>query len=173
VQGDRVIRFAQNCQPRSGSDVRAIEITELTPTRYSERPLADRPILTAGHASWNAAGMHHIDVHRLDDGRWLAAVDGRDVRALSRYRFDAERWRGLDVPVLLQIRSESPRHFYVTDALAPVLPNARVEVLPGQPHEGMTTAPEMYTEAVTNFLLGSNHGTLESTDRWASNMAAS
>jgi pimeloyl-ACP methyl ester carboxylesterase len=56
--------------------------------------------------------------------------------------------------VLLQIGSESPRDLYVTDALAAALPNARIEVLPGQAHEGMTTAPEMYAESVTKFLLG-------------------
>jgi pimeloyl-ACP methyl ester carboxylesterase len=60
----------------------------------------------------------------------------RDLRAISRYNFDAERFRGLDVPVLLQIGSESPRDLYVTDALARVLPDARIEVLPGQAHEG-------------------------------------
>jgi len=76
-----------------------------------------------------------------------------DIRAVSRYRFDPERWRSLNVPVLLQIGSESPRHLYVTDALAAVLPDARIEALPGQAHEGMTTAPEMYAEAISRFLL--------------------
>jgi hypothetical protein len=57
-------------------------------------------------------------------------------------------------PVLLQVGSESPRQLYVTDALAAVLPDVRVETLPGQAHEGMTTAPGMYAEAVTRFLLG-------------------
>lgn len=77
----------------------------------------------------------------------------RDLRALTRHRFDAERFRALRMPVLLQIGSESPRELYVTDALAKVLPDARIEVLPGQAHEGMTTAPEMYGEAVSQFLL--------------------
>ncbi len=85
-----------------------------------------------------------------------------DIRALARYCFDAERWRGLDVPVLLQIGSESPRHLFVTDALAAMLPNARVEVLSGQAHEGMTTAPEMYVEAVESFLLDGEGETLAS-----------
>ena len=76
-----------------------------------------------------------------------------DLRALVRYQFVTSRWRGLDVPVLLQIGSSSPRELYVTDALAAVLPNARVDALPGQAHEGMTTAPGMYVEAVTRFLL--------------------
>ena len=74
-----------------------------------------------------------------------------DLRALKRYRFDAERWRSLHVPVLLQIGSESPRHLYVTDALAAALPHARVEALQDQAHEGMTTAPEMYGEAIVRF----------------------
>lgn len=76
-----------------------------------------------------------------------------DLRALSRYHFEAERFRELPVPVMLQIGTESPRDLYVTDALAAVLPDVRIEELPGQAHEGMTTAPEMYAEAVSRFLL--------------------
>ncbi|RZT92569.1 alpha/beta fold hydrolase [Rivibacter subsaxonicus] len=76
-----------------------------------------------------------------------------DLRALTRYAFDAERFRALRVPVLLQTGSESPREIYVTDALAAVLPDVRVEALPGQAHEGMTTAPELYCDAVSRFLL--------------------
>jgi pimeloyl-ACP methyl ester carboxylesterase len=75
-----------------------------------------------------------------------------DLRALSWYDFQAERFRELRVPVLLQIGTESPRDLYVTDALAAVLPNVRIEALPGQAHEGMTTAPQMYAEAVSRFL---------------------
>jgi hypothetical protein len=56
--------------------------------------------------------------------------------------------------VLLQIGSESPRDLYVTDAIAAVVPDARIEELLGQAHEGMTTAPELYTEAVSRFLFG-------------------
>jgi pimeloyl-ACP methyl ester carboxylesterase len=76
-----------------------------------------------------------------------------DLRALSRYDFKAERFRELRVPVMLQIGTESPRDLYVTDALAAVLPNVRIQELPGQAHEGMTTAPKMYAEAVSHFLL--------------------
>jgi pimeloyl-ACP methyl ester carboxylesterase len=76
-----------------------------------------------------------------------------DLRALSRYDFRAERFRDLRMPVLLQIGTESPRDLYVTDALASVLPDVRIGPLPGQAHEGMTTAPEMYAEAVSRFLL--------------------
>jgi pimeloyl-ACP methyl ester carboxylesterase len=75
-----------------------------------------------------------------------------DLRALSRYDFQAERFRALRVPVMLQVGTDSPRDLYVTDALAAVLPNVRIEELPGQAHEGMTTAPRMYAEAVSRFL---------------------
>ena len=76
-----------------------------------------------------------------------------DLRALSRYDFQAERFRELRVPVMLQIGTESPRDLYVTDALAAVLPDVRIEELPGQAHEGMTTAPGQYADNVSRFLL--------------------
>jgi pimeloyl-ACP methyl ester carboxylesterase len=74
-----------------------------------------------------------------------------DLRAIHKYDFQPERYRQLHVPVLLQIGSESPRDLYVTDALAAVLPDARIEALAGQAHEGMTTAPDMYAAAVMRF----------------------
>lgn len=77
-----------------------------------------------------------------------------DLRALARYDFRADQFAGLRLPVALQVGSESPRHLYVTDALAAVLPDARIDELPGQAHEGMTTAPHLYATAVTRFLLG-------------------
>jgi pimeloyl-ACP methyl ester carboxylesterase len=92
-----------------------------------------------------------------DSPDWLTIVaDGRasleDLQALRAYDFDAERFRDLHVPVLLQVGSESPPEFYVTDALAAVLPDVRVETLAGQAHEGMTTAPAQYQESVLRFL---------------------
>jgi pimeloyl-ACP methyl ester carboxylesterase len=77
-----------------------------------------------------------------------------DLRAIHRYDFDAQRYRRLQIPVLLQIGSESPRGLYVTDALAAVLPDARIDVLAGQAHEGMTTGPDMYAASVMRFLQG-------------------
>jgi len=77
-----------------------------------------------------------------------------DLRAMSRYDFRPQDFKGLDIPVLLQVGSESPRHLYVTDALSTILPDVRIQELPGQAHEGMKTAPEVYAEAVIGFLLG-------------------
>ncbi len=104
-----------------------------------------------------------VPANELDELRatelWLPIVADAvatigDLRALVRYDFNAERFRELRVPVLLQVGTESPRGLYVTDALAAALPDVRVEELPGQAHEGMTTAPGMYAEAVSRFLLG-------------------
>jgi pimeloyl-ACP methyl ester carboxylesterase len=75
-----------------------------------------------------------------------------DVRAMKRSDIDAERFRGLSVPVVLQIGSESPRDFFFTDTLAAVLPDVRIEVLEGQAHEGMTAGPEQYAKAVQGIL---------------------
>jgi pimeloyl-ACP methyl ester carboxylesterase len=76
-----------------------------------------------------------------------------DLRALVAYRFDLRHFTGLDVPVMLQVGSESPRNLYATDALAAILRDVRIETLAGQAHEGMTTAPQLYAEATTRFLL--------------------
>ena len=94
----------------------------------------------------------HLAVHGgLDAARALLAGSPRALRA---YDFDPARFRGLRVPVMLQIGTESPRDLYGTDTLAAVLPDVRIEELPGQAPEGMTTAPEMYAASVTRFLLG-------------------
>jgi pimeloyl-ACP methyl ester carboxylesterase len=102
--------------------------------------------------------MHELEALRATE-LWApiiadAPASLRDLRALSRYEFDATRFRALRTPAMLQIGSESPRSLYVTDALAAALPDARIGVLPGQAHEGMTTAPAMYAEQVSHFLLG-------------------
>ena len=76
-----------------------------------------------------------------------------DVRALSRHRFDAARYRALRMPVQLLVGTESPREIYLTDALLGVLPDARVTPLEGQAHEGMTTAPDLFVDAISAFLL--------------------
>jgi pimeloyl-ACP methyl ester carboxylesterase len=76
-----------------------------------------------------------------------------DLRALASHRFDATRYRALGMPVLLLIGTESPRDLYVTDVLAAVLPDARIVELGGQAHEGMTTAPAQFVDAISGFLL--------------------
>jgi len=71
-----------------------------------------------------------------------------DLRAMRRYGFDPHRFTGLGVPVTLQIGSESPRARYATDALMAALPDAQVQELPGQEHDAMLTAPDLYASEV-------------------------
>ena len=76
IFGDKVVRFAQDCIPEYGTQVRAFEITQLTTASYAEAEHASSPVLSASGSGWNGLGMHHIDLHRMAGGRWLACVDG-------------------------------------------------------------------------------------------------
>jgi len=77
VFNDRVVRYAQDCDPYYGNQVWAFEITTLTKERYEERKIFDRPILK-GFDNWNTGGMHHICPCKVDGNIWIAAVDGKD-----------------------------------------------------------------------------------------------
>jgi len=77
VPNGRPIRFAQDCDPAYGTQVRAFEIAELSVSGYLEAERPESPILTPGSSGWNEKGMHHIDLHLVGEGRWLACVDGR------------------------------------------------------------------------------------------------
>jgi hypothetical protein len=76
VLPDKIIRYAQDCENVYGELVRAFEITELTPTTYREREVKDEPIVRASGTGWNKIGMHTVDPHCLEDGTWIACVDG-------------------------------------------------------------------------------------------------
>jgi len=76
-----------------------------------------------------------------------------DVRAMCRYDFRADRFQELQLPVLLQVGTESPRENFATDALAAALPEVSIDELQDQAHEGMQTAPDLYASSVVRFLL--------------------
>jgi hypothetical protein len=75
----RIIRYTQDDDPTYGNQVRAFEVTELTTVSYEEKEVTGSPILKASGNGWNAAGMHNIDPHQLDEERWIACVDGYRV----------------------------------------------------------------------------------------------
>ncbi len=76
--GQRLLRFAQVCHPKYGSAVRAFEITHLTPTEYREQAIEPAPLEAPAAGAWNRLAMHHIDAHPLDDGSWIAVIDGHN-----------------------------------------------------------------------------------------------
>ena len=78
---DRLYRLTQDDYQSYGSQLRAFEITELTPATYAEVPASEAPILTGSGAGWNATGMHHAD-HHFIEGRWLVYVDGRTKKTV-------------------------------------------------------------------------------------------
>jgi hypothetical protein len=80
-----LVRFAQDCSQHYGQRVLAFEITELTPERYAERPYGAASVLTPQRAGWNARGMHTLDLHHMQNGNWLALVDGYRKRFYVRH----------------------------------------------------------------------------------------
>jgi hypothetical protein len=77
VHDGTIVRFTQDGFPKYGSRVRAFEIFELDRRAYRERELVGgQPVLQGCGSGWNADGMHHLDPHVLDDGTWIACVDG-------------------------------------------------------------------------------------------------
>jgi len=79
----------------------------------------------------------------------------REIRALDRYRFDANRMRGLKVPTLLLTGSKtaSPDLKRAISSLLDCLPNHSLIVFQGQEHNAMDTVPQEFAETVTKFLL--------------------
>lgn len=75
VQGDGVIRLAQDCYPHYGNKVWAFRISELTRHTYREAKIP-APVVQAGGSGWRGLGMHTVDPHCLADGEWIACVDG-------------------------------------------------------------------------------------------------
>jgi hypothetical protein len=76
VFGDKLVRFAQDCYPTYGNQVYAFEITQLSTTEYQEQEMSKSPVIKASGAGWNESGMHQIDPHLTQGGRWIACVDG-------------------------------------------------------------------------------------------------
>ncbi|MCK5214483.1 MAG: hypothetical protein KAR05_03940 [Candidatus Omnitrophica bacterium] len=74
---DRLYRMAQDDFPHYGMQVFAFEITELTEKSYAEEIVSEKPLVNMTGKGWNAAGMHHVDLHKIGD-KWVAVVDGKN-----------------------------------------------------------------------------------------------
>lgn len=72
---DKLLRFAQDCDPIYGQSVRVFEITELSTESYLETEIKDNPLLCEGGYGWNKDGMHHISLVKSGD-KYLVYVDG-------------------------------------------------------------------------------------------------
>ena len=74
---DFLVRFSQDCTSMYGEQVHAFVITRLTRSEYRETELSPYPVLNPeSHSNWSHLRMHHLDVHRMSGGGWIACVDG-------------------------------------------------------------------------------------------------
>lgn len=81
----------------------------------------------------------------------------REFRAVEGYRFEPERFKHLDIPVLLLLGGDSPPfNRENVEAWHAALPDSRIVVLPGQEHIAMDTAPDLFVKEVVNFLTEPN-----------------
>lgn len=91
---------------------------------------------------------------------WPDRVSGidiqiREIRALSKYRFDRKRMKTLAVPTLLLAgsRTASSQLKQATNSLMDTLPKRTLVVFEGQEHNAMDKIPRQFAETVTKFLL--------------------
>ena len=91
---------------------------------------------------------------------WSGRVSGvdiqiREIRALSKYRFDAKRVRRLKAPTLLLTGSHtaSAQLKQAIKSLMDSLPHRTLVVFEGQEHNAMDKIPGQFAETVTDFLL--------------------
>lgn len=106
-----------------------------------------------------SVGYSNEDIdRRSSEELWLERLEAaptitRELRALNAYRFDPSRFSDLTVPIGLVTGSESPALFQSSTAtLDEGLPNSRIVTLPGQTHEAVTAAPDLFVEKVASFL---------------------
>jgi len=91
---------------------------------------------------------HEIELLRNTEA-WSVRVANahtmvREARALGGYDFDAARFGSRPVPTLLLVGGDHPPHLRaLAEALAGALPDARTEILAGQQHMAMDTAPHL------------------------------
>jgi hypothetical protein len=84
-----IYRYAQDGLARYGSKAWAFRISELTPDSYREEPCPGGPVVAEGREPWCNAGMHTVDPHRLENGRWIAFVDGLEDKRLTQRAAEA------------------------------------------------------------------------------------
>ena len=76
----------------------------------------------------------------------------REMRAARALSFPPEHLGKISTRVLLQLGSDSPPRFGIAiDEIKKGLPNATVELLPGQKHQAMDTAPALFVTSVRTF----------------------
>jgi pimeloyl-ACP methyl ester carboxylesterase len=104
-------------------------------------------------------GVSDVEVARLRElPNWpqrltIVPTIPREMRAVRALSFSADYLAQISKPVLLLLGSDSPPLFGTAiESLASTLPNTRTEVLAGQKHQAMDTAPALFVKTVRAFL---------------------
>ncbi len=105
--------------------------------------------------------MAEADIRQLRESRaWprlhsLAPTWTRELEIMDALDLNLERYRAIACPILLMAGSESPEHPMkdAARALAAALPGIQFEVLPGQEHTSIRTAPAVVAPIIERFLL--------------------
>lgn len=72
----KLIRYVQDNREGYGRKVRAMVVDTLTPTEFFEHPAERDPFFGPHGDHWARSGMHHVAPVRLNDGSWVASIDG-------------------------------------------------------------------------------------------------
>jgi hypothetical protein len=77
IYDGKLYRFTMDIDPPIGThQVMAYEITEITPTSYSEKLAQEAPVVQASGSGWNGQAMHQLDPVQVGENSWIASVDG-------------------------------------------------------------------------------------------------
>jgi pimeloyl-ACP methyl ester carboxylesterase len=77
----------------------------------------------------------------------------RELQSIEHYVFEPLRFHRLHIPALLLLGGESPwRRHLIAEKLHHALPCSKIQILQGQGHGAMRTAPDLFVNEVTNFL---------------------
>ena len=77
VYNDKLYRFTMDVDPPVGTHrVMAYEITDITPTSYSEQLAQEAPVVMPSGSGWNAQAMHQLALVQVNEDTWIASVDG-------------------------------------------------------------------------------------------------
>jgi len=79
----------------------------------------------------------------------------REVFSVRNYSFEPSRFKNLKTPILLLLGGESTLFYKAaTETLHSALPHSRLVVLPGQQHDAVVTAPDIFLRKIISFFLG-------------------
>lgn len=76
----------------------------------------------------------------------------REIRETKRYTFDAGKFSNMTAPTLFLVGEDKPAFVYeLAQEVNRALPNCTTEMLHGQKHFAMDTAPDLFVDVLTRF----------------------